>query len=84
MTQAQFKLRVDPRNRITLPKDAIPQSTSGFICKVKGNGDIVLTPLVEIPEREKWLYQDKDALASFEVGLKQAENGDFVTAPRGV
>ena len=36
---------------------------------------IVLIPLVEIPEREAWVYKNKKVLASLERGLKDASEG---------
>jgi len=35
------------------------------------SGDLLLRPVVEIPAREAWLYQNKEALKSIKRGLKQ-------------
>jgi hypothetical protein len=39
------------------------------------NEKIILIPLVEIPEREAWIYKNKKALASLEKGLEDAAKG---------
>lgn len=39
------------------------------------NDRLILIPLIEIPEREAWIYKNKSALASFERGLQDAAHG---------
>ncbi len=36
---------------------------------------LILVPLIEIPEREAWIYKNKKALASLERGLQDAADG---------
>ncbi|MEX0715583.1 MAG: hypothetical protein WD066_03310 [Planctomycetaceae bacterium] len=44
-------------------------------------GKIMIEPAVVIPEREAWLYADKQALESLRRGLEQARTGDFAQPP---
>lgn len=39
------------------------------------DGKIVLDPMKAVPEREAWLYQNPEALASVKRGLKDAAEG---------
>jgi hypothetical protein len=39
---------------------------------INDEGQILLNPVVSIPERELWLWQNPDALASVKRGIKQA------------
>jgi len=36
---------------------------------------IVLEPVIEIPEKDHWIYQDPKSLASLMKGIKDAEEG---------
>ena len=42
---------------------------------------IVITPAVAIPEKEAWLYKNKEALESVRAGLEQARKGEFSKFP---
>lgn len=42
---------------------------------------IVISPAVAIPEREAWLYKNKEALSRVRKGLEQARNGHFSKSP---
>ncbi|MBI6546070.1 MAG: hypothetical protein HY692_04705 [Cyanobacteria bacterium NC_groundwater_1444_Ag_S-0.65um_54_12] len=39
------------------------------------HGEILLVPIVELLEREAWLYQNPEALASVHRGLQQSTQG---------
>lgn len=39
---------------------------------------MVLEPLVEIPEKERWLYKNPEALAMVEQGLRESAEGKTV------
>lgn len=43
----------------------------------KDIGEIVLKPERMNPQRESWLYENKEALASVRHGLNQARRGEF-------
>ena len=43
---------------------------------VNDAGQILLDPVVNIPERELWLWQNPDALASVQRGIQQSEAGE--------
>jgi hypothetical protein len=38
-------------------------------------GKIVLEPVVEVPEKDHWIYKNPKALASLMKGIKDAEEG---------
>ena len=38
-------------------------------------GRLVLEPFVEIPERERWLYNNPEALAAVKQGIADSEAG---------
>ena len=40
-----------------------------------------LPPMADIPEREKWLWKDKEAIARIERSFKQAEAGELEDVP---
>jgi hypothetical protein len=42
---------------------------------------IVISPAVAIPEREAWLYKNKEALSRVRKGLEQAREGKFSESP---
>ena len=72
-------LRADAKGRIAL--GSLAGGASSFRATVDLEGRIILEPFAEIPEREKWLFTSKDALASVNAGLKQA--GEGKTQARG-
>ncbi|NJM68694.1 MAG: hypothetical protein HC851_25045, partial [Acaryochloris sp. RU_4_1] len=40
-------------------------------------GQILLDPVVAIPERELWLWQNPEAIASVQRGIQQVAEGDL-------
>ncbi len=66
-------IKPDAKGRICLGK--LADGVSGFIVKVDKHHRIILDPLVEIPAREKWLFDNKPALRSVRQGLKEAKEG---------
>lgn len=71
----QVQVRPDSKGRITLGK--IAEGVSSFIVSEQPNGAYLLEPMVEIPAREKWLFQNKAALKSVETGLAQSAKGEL-------
>ena len=66
-------IKPDTKGRIYLGK--LAEGVSGFTVKVDKNHRIILDPLVEIPAREKWLFDNKSALKSVRQGLQEAKEG---------
>ena len=66
-------LRPDAKGRITL--GALACGISSFHATVDASGRIILDPFAEIPAREKWLFQNKEAKAAVREGLRQAAEG---------
>jgi bifunctional DNA-binding transcriptional regulator/antitoxin component of YhaV-PrlF toxin-antitoxin module len=70
---------VDSRNRITIPKkmaEGFAQSLerpSIYTIQIKDNGQIILDPIQEIPESERWLFESKNKylLDELKKALKQ-------------
>jgi hypothetical protein len=44
---------------------------------VNDAGQILLDPVVSISERELWLWQNPEAIASVQRGIEQAESGNL-------
>ena len=68
------KVNLDSRNRVPLTK-IIGNCKAKTFDMYWEKDRIVLIPMVEIPEREAWIYKNKKALASLERGLKDAAEG---------
>jgi hypothetical protein len=74
MTAKKLKtVRPDAKGRITL--GVFAQGISSFIVFKDKNNRIILEPRVEIPAREKWLFDNTQALAQVKNGLKDAVHG---------
>ncbi len=69
-------LRPDAKGRIAL--GALAKGVSSFRVHQEESGRVVLEPFVEIPERERWLYKNPEALAMVEQGLKEYGEGKIV------
>ena len=72
-------IRPDAKGRITLGK--LARGVSSFHATTDSKGRIILEPFTEIPAREKWLFDNKPALAAVKEGLGQAAQGRV--NPRG-
>jgi len=74
-------LHPDAKGRITL--GGLAKGISSFRVFDDEDGRIILEPFVEIPAREKWLFDNKTALKKVKKGLhdsaigKVSERGDF-------
>ena len=49
-----------------------------FLVIAQPNGDILLSPVVIRHEREAWLYDNSEAMASVQRGLEQSARGEGV------
>jgi hypothetical protein len=65
-------VKIDSRNRITIPKSIL----KGFphLYKIyEKEGNIILEPVMEVPKEEKWLFdpQNKELVQELKKALKQ-------------
>ena len=67
-------IKPDAKKRVVLPKVI---NEPGVTYRVYSNniGQIILDPQVSIPASELWLYQNPEALASFNRGLEDVAQG---------
>ena len=65
-------LAPDDRGRITLSKLLKQRHNEGtaFAAYVNEAGQIMLDPVVEVPARERWLYQSPKAMKALKGGLE--------------
>jgi hypothetical protein len=70
---ADITVRPDAKGRISL--GAFAKGISSFKIHQEKNGRLVLEPFVEIPERERWLYKNPQALEAVMQGLKDSAEG---------
>lgn len=66
--------RPDSAGRITLGKEFAGKT---FTIQHQPNGDILLSPVVVLHEREAWLYQNEQALNQVKTGLAQSATGQL-------
>ncbi len=66
-------LRPDSKGRICLGR--LAEGVSSFHLTVDEERRIVLVPYSEIPSREKWLFENPEALASVKRGLHDSKAG---------
>ena len=64
-------IKPDAKGRIYLGQ--LAEGISGFAVQVDKDHRIILDPLVEIPAREKWLFDNKAALESVKQGLEEVK-----------
>jgi hypothetical protein len=69
----EITVRPDSKGRIAL--GALAKGVSSFRVHKEEDGRVVLEPFVEIPERERWLYKNPEALAMVEQGLRESAEG---------
>lgn len=67
-------VKTDDKGRLILGTVAKAKSYRVLINEV---GQILLDPVVNIPERELWIWQNSVALTSLEVGIKQASSSEL-------
>lgn len=68
------KLIPDERGRVTLGE--LAKGVSSYTATWAADGTVTLTPMVEIPARERWLWDNKDAMAMVQRGLEQSASGN--------
>ena len=67
-------LRPDSKGRITLGKEYV-EGVSSFRVTETADNKIILEPQVEIPAREMWLFENKEALSKVKKGLQDSKEG---------
>lgn len=67
--------KIDSKGRLLLDEELAGSTV--LVEKLDG-GEYIIKPAVIIPAREKWLFENKEALSSVMLGLKQAREGKFV------
>ncbi len=65
--------RTDDRGRLTLGAVA---KTKNYRVLINDAGQILLDPVVNISERELWIWQNSVARTSLEHGMQQANSGE--------
>lgn len=65
-------IRSDSRGRIPLGPKATDKD---FLIEYGEDGRISLIPVVFVPEREAWLYENESAIAQVRAGLADASEG---------
>jgi len=71
---------VDSKNRITIGEKVVKLITAQtgadeFQIFYGEEGDILLRPMVSIPSKEAWIYQNPKVLKLIRQGLKEAKQG---------
>ena len=76
MNESIQTIRPDSKGRVSLGK--LAKGVSSFHVVKNADGIITLEPFVEIPAREKWLYDNDEALEAVKAGLKEAVKNPLV------
>ena len=71
--ESVYRVRPDAKGRITLGK--LAEGVSSYKVRRRKDGKIELEPFVEIPAEERWLWENKDALAKVKKGIEDARSG---------
>lgn len=71
--ESQNIVRPDAKGRISL--GALAKGISSFRLSVDRQQRIILEPFAEVPAREKWLLENREALASLMRGMAESKAG---------
>lgn len=68
---------VDSKNRLNLGEKVMKNlsRTDAFEIFIGNDGDVLLRPVVNIPSREAWIFQNPEALKQLRQGLIEAQQG---------
>jgi hypothetical protein len=69
-------VRIDPRGRITLAKHPLLLLDTQYKQMIDEEGTITLVPVVEIPRREMWVFENPEVLAALKEGIASAGRGE--------
>ena len=64
----------DGRGRISLGMVA---SGKNYRVMINEMGQILLDPVIAVPEREAWLWQNPEAISSVQRGIQESEEGEL-------
>ena len=67
-------IRPDAKGRVTLGK--LAKGISSFRVSKDKKNRIVLEPMVEIPERERWVHEDPKLMKRLKKSLQQSARGE--------
>lgn len=72
-----LSVNMDMKQRICLTRLLTKEERENFSTFriYRDGGKIILEPVIEIPEKDHWIYKNPDALASLMKGIKDAEEG---------
>lgn len=73
MASKIYKVRPDSKGRITLGK--VAEGVSSYTV-IREKDRIILEPNIEIPAKEKWLFDNKNALKQVKKGLEDSAAGN--------
>lgn len=72
-----LSVNMDTKQRVCLTRLLTKEERENFnTFRIYRDGSkIVLEPIIEVPEKDHWIYKDPKALASLMKGIKDAEEG---------
>jgi post-segregation antitoxin (ccd killing protein) len=74
LTRIADNIKPDVKRRVALPKTAVKEGMSYHVY-VNAAGQIILDPQVSISAAEAWLFENKEALAAVDQGMKESAAG---------
>jgi len=72
-----FKNRINLGSKIVAFVSRIMKRADAYQICIGSEGDILLRPVVNIPSKEAWIYQNPKVKKQIQEGLQQAANGDI-------
>ena len=72
-----FKNRINLGSKIIALVSRIMQRADAYQVCIGRDGDILLRPVVNIPSKEAWIYQNPKIKKQIQEGLQQAAKGDI-------
>ena len=74
-----LSVSMDTKQRVCLTRLLTKEERENFSSFriYRDGGKIVLEPVIEVPEKDHWIYKDPKALASLMKGIKDAEEGNL-------
>lgn len=70
--------KIDSKGRLLLGEEL---AGTTVLVEKRENGEYVVRPAVVIPVRERWLFENNDAMNSVLTGLKEAREQKVVKSP---